>query len=153
MDNEGPTVQQRDSDIRIHVSILPQTPLPSRLPHNIEQSSLCDTVGPCWLSILNAAVCTRPYQTPKLSLSPTLLGNHKFVLQSLRVSFSFVSSFVKWYILKRCPNWLSILRVVHLVYLVLMFCSRWHWLCPLSCPPVLRMWLNFIASLNVCLSF
>ena len=32
---------QRDSAIYIHVSILPQTCLPSRLPHNIEQSSLC----------------------------------------------------------------------------------------------------------------
>ena len=32
--------QQRDSAIRIHVSILPQTLLPSRLPHNIEQSSI-----------------------------------------------------------------------------------------------------------------
>ena len=32
--------QQRDSAIHSHVSILPQTPLPSRLPHNIEQSSL-----------------------------------------------------------------------------------------------------------------
>ena len=31
----------------------PPTPVPSRLPHNIEQSSLCYTVGPCWLSILN----------------------------------------------------------------------------------------------------
>ena len=41
--------QQRDSAIHIHVPILPQTPLPSRLPHNIEQSSLCCTVGPCWL--------------------------------------------------------------------------------------------------------
>ena len=29
--------QWRDSAIFIHVSILPQTPLPSRLPHNIEQ--------------------------------------------------------------------------------------------------------------------
>ena len=27
-----------DSAICIHVSILPQTPLPSRLPHNIEPS-------------------------------------------------------------------------------------------------------------------
>ena len=42
--------QQRDSAIHIHVSILSQTPLPSRLPHNIEQSPLCHTVGPCWLS-------------------------------------------------------------------------------------------------------
>ena len=50
--------QRRDSAIHIHVSILPQTPLPSRLPHNIQQSSLCCTVGPCWLSILNIAVCT-----------------------------------------------------------------------------------------------
>ena len=45
--------QQRESDRRTHVSILPKTPLPSRLPHNIEQSSLCYAVGPCWLSILN----------------------------------------------------------------------------------------------------
>ena len=29
--------QQRDSAIYIHVSIFPQTPLPSRLPHNIEE--------------------------------------------------------------------------------------------------------------------
>ena len=56
--------QQRDSAIYIYVPIHPQTPLPSRLPHNIEQSSLCHTVGPCWSSILNIAVCTRPSQTP-----------------------------------------------------------------------------------------
>ena len=35
--------QQRDSAIYIHVSILPQTPLPSRLPLNTEHSSLCCT--------------------------------------------------------------------------------------------------------------
>ena len=29
--------QQRDSAINIHVSILPQTPLPSRLPHNMNR--------------------------------------------------------------------------------------------------------------------
>ena len=40
--------QQRVSAIHIHVSILPQTPLRPRLPQNIEQSSLCSTVGPCW---------------------------------------------------------------------------------------------------------
>ena len=50
-----PDGQQRDSVI--HVSILSQTSLPSRLPHNTEQSSLCYTVGPCWFSILNMAVC------------------------------------------------------------------------------------------------
>ena len=55
---------QKDLAIHMHLSILPQTPLPSRLPHNIEQSSLFYTVGPCWLSILNTAVCTCPSQTP-----------------------------------------------------------------------------------------
>ena len=39
----------------MQVSILPQTPLPSRLPQNIEQSSMGCTVGPYWLSILNKA--------------------------------------------------------------------------------------------------
>ena len=32
-----PGEQRRDSAIHIHISTLPQTPLPSRLPHNIEQ--------------------------------------------------------------------------------------------------------------------
>ena len=60
--------QQRNSAVHMHVSILPQTPLPSRLPHNIGQSPLCHPVGPCWLSILNIAVCTCRSQTPRLSL-------------------------------------------------------------------------------------
>ena len=34
----------RDSAIRVHVFILPQTPLPSRLPFNIAQSSIWYTV-------------------------------------------------------------------------------------------------------------
>ena len=47
--------QQRDSAIHLHASILPRSLLPSRLPCTIEQSSLCYTVRPCWLSILNIA--------------------------------------------------------------------------------------------------
>ena len=39
-----PGAQQSDSAIHKHIFIPPQTPLPSRLPHNIEQSSLCCTV-------------------------------------------------------------------------------------------------------------
>ena len=34
-----------------HLSILPQTLLLSRLPHDTEQSSLCCKIGPYWLSI------------------------------------------------------------------------------------------------------
>ena len=53
--------QRRDSATHIHVSILSQIPLPSRLPHNTEQNSMCCTVGPYWLSILNTAVCSCAY--------------------------------------------------------------------------------------------
>ena len=55
----------------IHVPILLHTPLSARLPLDAEQSSLCYTVGPCWLSILNIAVCTSPSQTPYLFLYPS----------------------------------------------------------------------------------
>ena len=48
-----------------------QTLLPSRLPHDIEQSSLCWPAGPCWFSMLNPAVCPCPSQTPWLSLPPS----------------------------------------------------------------------------------
>ena len=35
-----------------------------RLLHNIEQRSLCYTAGPCWLFILNTAVCACQCKTP-----------------------------------------------------------------------------------------
>ena len=56
--------QGRDSAIQIHVSILPQSPLPSWLPGNSEQSSLCGTTGPCWWPISKIATCTWPFQSP-----------------------------------------------------------------------------------------
>ena len=56
----------KDGDLAIgkHVSILSTIPLLSRLPHHIEQNSLYHIIGPCWLSILNIAVCTCQSQTP-----------------------------------------------------------------------------------------
>ena len=48
----------------VHVSILFQILFPMKLLQNIEQNFLCYTVGPCWLCILNTAVCTCPSQTP-----------------------------------------------------------------------------------------
>ena len=48
----------------IKVSILSEIPLPSKLPHNFEQSSICYTVVPCWLSILNIIECMHPSPTP-----------------------------------------------------------------------------------------
>ena len=66
-------VQQSGSVIHIHVSILFQILFPFRLLQNIEQSSLCYTVGPCWLSVLNIAIFTCQSHTPNLSLPTTLL--------------------------------------------------------------------------------
>ena len=50
-------VQQSHSVIHIHTSILFQILFQFRLLQDTEQSSLCYTVGPCWLSILNFSVC------------------------------------------------------------------------------------------------
>ena len=53
-----------------------------RLLQNIEQSSLCYTVGPYYLSILYIAVCICLSQPPNLSLPPPFpFGNHKFVFE------------------------------------------------------------------------
>ena len=68
--------QRRDSAIHIHGSILPQTALPSRLPHNRAEFHV-QSVGASWLSILNIAMCTWPSQSPWLSLPS---GNRKFIL-------------------------------------------------------------------------
>ena len=82
--------------MHIHVLILPQTPLPFRLPHNTEQSSMCYREGPCWLSILNIVVCTFLSQTPKKSCPPMLpSGNHKLFLEVCDWSF-FLSTFVSF---------------------------------------------------------
>ena len=79
--------QQRNSAIHIHVSILPQTALPSWLPHNIEQTSLCCPAGPCGFSMLNTAVCPCPSQTPCLSLPPSFPLVTIRLLQSTEQSF------------------------------------------------------------------
>ena len=95
-----PCWQQRDSTIHIHVSIFPKTPLSSRLPHNIEQSSLCYTVGPCWLPILNIPVHSQlptipfPHPSPWQSKLGQLKGLCGSVL-TLRNSAGLVSSVVK----------------------------------------------------------
>ena len=69
-------VRQSDSVIHIYVSILFQILFPFSLLQSIEQSSLCYTVGPCWLSIFNIAVYTCQSHTPNLSLPAS---NHKFI--------------------------------------------------------------------------
>ena len=61
-------VQQSDLVIHIHISILFLILFPYRLLQSIEYSSLCYTVGPCWLSILHILVCICQSQPPNSSL-------------------------------------------------------------------------------------
>ena len=53
----GSYEQSRDAATHIYVPIFPQTSLPYRLPHNIGQSSMCYTISPRWLPVLNSSVC------------------------------------------------------------------------------------------------
>ena len=59
-----PGEQQSNSAVHMPPSILPPTPLPSRLPHNTEQSSLCSTVGPCHTEWSKSDREKIPYDTP-----------------------------------------------------------------------------------------
>ena len=60
------SVQQSNSVIQLPVSIFLQIVFPFKLSQNIEQHFLCYTIGPCWLSILDIAVCTSQSSTPNL---------------------------------------------------------------------------------------
>ena len=81
--------QPRDSAIHVHEPILSQISLPSRLPHGLEDSSLHCTVGPCWLSTLNTALCAW-----HLTFSLTTPSSHSSTLV-IESSFSmFVSLFL-----------------------------------------------------------
>ena len=76
-----------------HISILFQLLFPYRLLQNIKYSSLCYTVGPCWLSVLHIAVWLYQSQLPVHSSSPpSPLDNHKPTSKSLNL-FSSVNKF------------------------------------------------------------
>ena len=79
-------VQWSDSVIHTHTSILFQILFPFMLFWNI---SLCCTVSPCWLSVLNIVVCICQSQTPNLSPSPPFLfDNHQvffYVCESVSI--------------------------------------------------------------------
>ena len=60
--------------MRVHVCILPQTPLSTRLPQNIKQSSLCAVRGePCWLVIHIKHGSVHLSAPNSLSSPPTIL--------------------------------------------------------------------------------
>ena len=65
-------VQQSDSVIHIHISTLVQILFPYRPLQNIEQSSLCYTVGPYQLVVLYIVVCVYQSQSHSLSIFPII---------------------------------------------------------------------------------
>ena len=93
----------RKAHLCIHVFILPKTPLLSRLPHNIEQSSICYTIGPCWLSILNTAMYCTSIVHSKLPNYPILPSSPLATMSSLSKSMRLVSLKVLW-VLISLPN-------------------------------------------------
>ena len=98
-------VQRSDSVIHTYIYIILQILFFYRLLQDTEYSSLCYTVGPCYLSILYIVVSINPkfliYTSRRFPF-----GNHKFVsyvcesISVLQIS-SFVSFFLdstyKWY--------------------------------------------------------
>ena len=76
-----------------------QNIFPFRLLQNIKQSSLCYTVGPCWLSILNIVVCMSIPNSqfiPPPQLSPLVTIN--FFSKSVRL-FLFCTQINLYYFL------------------------------------------------------
>ena len=61
-------VQKSNSVVHIHVAVIFQILFPYRLLQSTEQSSLCYTVGSCWLSIVNIDVYTCQSRTLRLLL-------------------------------------------------------------------------------------
>ena len=67
-------VQQSDSVVHIHTSILFQILFPHRLSHNTGYSPLCYTAGPHWPIIPYTSVCTCQSPTPSPSFPPSHLS-------------------------------------------------------------------------------
>ena len=75
-------IYHSDSVIFIHISVLFLVLFPFRLLQNIEQSSLCHTVGPCWSSVLIISSVYMSIPNSKSVLPPPCShpGNLKFSL-------------------------------------------------------------------------
>ena len=57
--------------IKLYIHLFFSNYFPIRFSQNIQQSSLCYTVGTCWLSILNIIMCTCQFQFPTFLMKKT----------------------------------------------------------------------------------
>ena len=78
----------------LNIYIFFQILSPFRLLHDLEQNSLWQTVGPCWLLILNLAVSTCQSQTPSV---PTPHWPLPLLTLSSFIPPFFLDSTYKWY--------------------------------------------------------
>ena len=79
--------------IHIHISILPQTHLPFRLPHNTEQSSMCYTIGPYWLSIIHFVF--KHWNSHTEIMLSTYLSSHVSMIRSVALCKK-MKQYQKW---------------------------------------------------------
>ena len=106
----------------MYIYIFFHIPFPYRSLQNIEYSSLCCTVGPCWLSILYIVVCICESQTPDLSLLPfphnqVTLDNqcfhqsngccHHYILEQLEQNVQYLVLITLVIILPLTYSWLN----------------------------------------------
>ena len=106
--------EQRNSAIHVHVSSLPQTPLPARLLRYTEQSSCRYAVGPCWLSSLNIAVFVSVH--PKLPNCP-FPRSWQPQVPSLNLWVCFVNKFICIIFFLDCTyDWSHTILLLYLTY-------------------------------------
>ena len=118
--------QQNNSAIHRHISILSQTPLPSRLPRNTEQSSICGTLGPCWLSTLNTAVNDKLCNCPS-NPSPAQVFSPPFtVTYPSRLHFRCTNSVSSQLVWKH--SCLHLFSTDYAQRPVVQSLQTWHWL-------------------------
>ena len=115
--------EQRDSATHIHVPNLPQTCLPSRLPYNIEQSSISYTVDPfkyssVYMSIPNS-LTTYPFP-PSCPLATIQKNHFVYTFTGIERLNKIIQPkiFLESYIFKRQFCCLSMCWIICLSYLM-----------------------------------
>ena len=115
--------QRWDSGIHIHGSILPQTPIPSSLPHNPEQSSMCYTYMCYTFHVLQTLLVIHfKYSSVYMSIPSSLTMPSSILPPATISSFAtsmclcFISLFVSFFLDSTCKESHKIFLFLCLTY-------------------------------------